>query len=72
MLNTDIIANFIGLRNIAIDKIREKKILLSFTSQHRNQSKFALVAVRKHPESTITENRPLNILFSEVTSFCSF
>ena len=27
MLNTDIIANFIGLRNIAIDKIREKKIL---------------------------------------------
>ena len=27
MLNTDIIANFIGLRNIAIDKIREKKFI---------------------------------------------
>ena len=72
MLNTNIIANFIGLRNVTIDKIREKTNFIKFHISTSKSKQIALVAVRKHPESTITENRPLNILFSEVNSFCSF
>ena len=62
MFNENIISNFLGIRNVSVDKIREKINLLKFIRPPRNPFKFAIVAKVTFTVFATTANKRLNIL----------